>query len=259
MNKGENTMEIKIEGWNDNQYEIRANLIQEVLLIMNKYFATDYLNDFPFLIQHVSCADAGCSKDFPCTHPDRSKICITVENADWLQFIYQASHELCHISTSRKSLPQTLKWFDEFICCLSSWIVFYHIKTKGNKLLSTLYQANISELVMDYMGKLLLYRYPDNTIAVKNTQEFFQLNYSSYIQDQNLIKKHDVYYLSLCHALSYNFTSLSFVGKLHMIKTHNEMTIEQYLTEAIKLCDTNERNAIKIICDIFGFNVNFNI
>lgn len=252
-------MEIEIRGWNDHYNETRANLVKEVMLIMNEYFAIAYLNDFPLLIQHVSCADAKCSKDLPCTHPDRSKICITVENTDWLQFVYQVSHELCHISTSRKFLPQTLKWFDEFICCLSSWLVFYHIRIKGNKLLFALYQANISELVMNYTGKLLLYRYPDNTIAVKNTSEFFKTNYSLYIQDQDLIKKHDVYYLSLCHILSYNFTGLSFVGKLHKIETHDEMTIEEYLTEAIKLCDAKEINAIKIICNIFGLNVDFNI
>lgn len=249
-------MEIKIEGWNDNYNDIRANLIREVILIMNKYFAIDYLNDFPLLIQHISCADACCSKDFPCTHPDRSKICITVENTDWLQFIYQASHELCHISTSRTSLPQTLKWFDEFICCLSSWIVLYHISSNGSKLLSTLYQSDVSELVMSYMGKLLLYRYPDNTISVKNTTEFFKANYSLYVQDQNLIKKHDVYYLSLCHVLQYDFSGLSFVGKLHKIETTDEMTINEYLEEAIKLCDADERNAIKIICDIFGLDLN---
>lgn len=251
-------MEIKIFGWNDDYNETRVNIIQEVLSIMNEYFAIDYLEDYSLLIQHVSFADSGCSRDFPCTHPDRSKICITVDANDWLQFIYQVSHELCHFSTSRKTLPQTLKWFDEFICCLSSWVVFCHIKLNGSKVLSTLYQVDISELVMSYMGKLLLYRYPNNILAVENTKEFFKENYSLYIQDQNLIKKHDVYYLSLCIALHYIFSGLSFVGKLHMIETHEEMTIFEFLTEAVKLCNLNEISKIKVICGIFGLDINFN-
>ena len=253
-------MEIKILGWNDDYNEIRANLIQEALLIMNEYFAIDYLEDYPLLVQHVSFADAGCLRDFPCTHPDRSKICITVDANDWLQFIYQVSHELCHVSTSRKSLPQTLKWFDEFICCLSSWLVMYHIETFGSySLQNNLEVDDIKKEMLYYMGKILMYQYHSNVIAVEDTKKFFKENYSLYIQDQNSIKKHNVYYLSLCNELHYDFSGLSFVGKLHMIETHNEMTIEEYLTEAVKLCNLNEISTIEIICGIFGLDINFNV
>ena len=127
------------------------------------------------------------------------------------------------LQTSLVNLPQSLKWFDEFICCLSSWVVFYHIKTCGNSYFASLYTSDIKQEIMIYMGQILLYRYPNNVIAVQNTKEFFNQNYNLYIKDENLIKSHDVYYLSLCQALNYSFKGFTFIGKLHNIKTYDGM------------------------------------
>lgn len=249
-------MEIVVVGWKEG-LEARKNIISEVFCIMNEYFGIKDLGKYSLKIQNISCADNYCQKNLPCAHPDRTKICITVADNDWLMFIYQVSHELCHWVTSRGNLPQSLKWFDEFICCLSSWVVFYHIKIYGNSYLASLYTTDIKQAIMTYMGQILLYMYPNNVISVQNTKEFFNHNFDLYIKDENLIKLHDVYYLSLCHLLNYDFKGLTFIGKLHNIKTYDGMSIKNYLLEARKLCNDDEKAVINIISDIFGFDLKY--
>lgn len=126
-------MNVQIIGWNDGYDFIRKQIVCDVMNIMYTVFKNEalYVNDL--IICNKYSANCAYTDDNPCTHFDRSRICISSTGAFWCQFVHQLSHELCHCSTSRIQLPQSIRWFDEFICCCSSFLVekYISISTVG--------------------------------------------------------------------------------------------------------------------------------
>ncbi len=248
-------MIVCLKGWNDNANGVRLAICNDVIDIMICYFKIDYIKQYPLTLQHISCSELYCQHDFPCTHPDRSLICLTVFDYDWCKFVFQLSHELCHCSTSRKNLPQNIKWFDEFLCCFSSWVVINHyIKNVMPSSSEMFGNVKSTQDAFYYYYNLLLNQ--DNHIYdVFNTADFFSKNYDSYLKDENLIKQHDIYYLKFYDELNDDFTGLSFIGKLHLIDTEHNCDIAGYLTKLIKLCNDVEIRTISKICKLFGINL----
>lgn len=244
-------MTIQLRGWNDGNDYFRKQIISDVIEIMFRYFHNDALlnNDLQIISLHAS--DCPYADKNPCTHYDRSCVCLNVDGAYWCQFVHQLSHELCHCSTSRRTFPQKIKWFDEFICCCSSFLVETIMATESSQKYDYMFMEKTSEVFSSYIG----IKESEHIYEVDNVQEFFSRYRESYQQDENLIKKHDVYVRKLFEFLRGDFSGLSFVGKMYLVPIDNDMIIEQYLQRLLQICDEKERAIIYQICNIFGLKV----
>ena len=244
-------MTIQIEGWQDNNGSMREHIVRDVIDIMFRYFHNDALfkNDLHIIDIHAS--NCQWADENPCTHFDRSRICLNVNGAFWCQFVHQLSHELCHCSTSRLTLPQKIKWFDEFVCCCSSYLVETIMATEPTQRYEYMFLEGTREVFSDY----LKIESDGHIYYVDNIQEFFANHREMYQQNENLIKKHDVYVHALFGLLKGNFSGLSFVGKMYLVQTDGDMIIEQFLQRLVQLCDDKEKFVIYQICKLFDINL----
>ncbi len=247
-------MTVNLKGWNDSANDIRLAIYNDVVDIMNSYFKIDYIKQYPLTLQYISCSEPYCQHDFPCTHPDRSTICLTVFDNDWCKFVFQLSHELGHCSTSRHNLPKNIKWFDEFICCFSSWVVINHFVKNIMPSSSIMFGNNKSTQDAFYYYYNLLLAQDKHIYDITDTADFFLKNYDAYLKNENLIKQHDFYYIKFYDELEEDYHGLSFIGKLHLIDTENVCNIVDYLTKLIKFCNDTEKRLVKKICELFGIN-----
>ncbi len=233
---------ITVAGWNDECNAHRIILINEIYSVMNSVFNVEYISQYSLTVQNTAFSVPFCSYD-------RSKIHIASEGAYWCQFTYQLAHELCHCSTSRKQLPQNIKWFDELICCLSSWIVLNKFATNPSASIVLLYvredftKSAFANYVNDIVSKVDL---------TENTVEKFNKNYSEYKNNENLIKQHHIYYIKFYNALNGYFSGLSFVGKMHLVETNENMEFEEFIIKLKDLCDEKENSTLDSLLKILG-------
>lgn len=244
-------MNISICGWDDRLDNIRCKIIYDVINIMYRYFNNEILFRNDLIIYNIKSLDCLCAGEDPCTHYDRSHICLNVDGAHWCQFVHQLSHELCHCSTSRTQLPQNIKWFDEFICCCSSYLVELIISQETSGLYNYMFGESTSKNFADY----LLIEEKEHIYCVDSIRTFFKYNRKGYESDQNLIKKHDFYCVELFNKLNNNFNGLTFVGKMHLVQLFDCMNIEQFITALKAICDEKENNVINQIIDVFGIKI----
>lgn len=244
-------MNIQLGGWQDNCGIMREQIVRDVIDIMFCYFHNDALFKNDLQIIDIHTANCPWADENPCTHFDRSRICLNVQGTYWCQFIHQLSHELCHCSTSRHQLPQKIKWFDEFICCCSSYLVETIISLDRTHRYDYMFPGRAAEV----FGKYLRTKIDGNIYVVENTTEFFAVNRKKYEANQNLIKSHEVYIRSFFEALNGDFSGLSFVGKMYLVQTNDDMIIEEFLQKLLILCDTNEKLVIYQICKLFGIKL----
>lgn len=236
-------------GWNDGANCQREFIIREVANVLNNFYKNEYINVYP--LQICLRKNVMCNGDIthPCTHFDRSRICITTDEAYWCQFIFQFSHELCHCTTSRKNLPQNIKWFDEFICCFTSYFVLKQFENNSD-VISRLY-SNSMTTFSNYIKEIT----KGQIYTTQNTQEMFSEFYTDYLKHEDLIKQHDAYYTHFYEMMKGNFNGLSFIGKMHLVNTETVVDIVSYLEQLKKLCDKDETIKINMICDIFGISL----
>lgn len=241
-------MKIQIDGWNDGFNEIRKQIILDVLKIMQTFFKNEALYTNDLIICNIHSVKCHFADENPCTHFDRSRICITTTSSYWCQFVHQLSHELCHCSTSKTQLPQSIKWFDEFICCCSSFLVEKHISNSTNTQYNYMFGITTPKTFNDY----LKVKQDGHIYQIENIKAFVEKHRHQYVENENLIKKHDLYVLEFFNRINTNWQGLSFVGKMWKIDTTNSMSIEEYLSELHSICNSEERDALKIISDIFS-------
>lgn len=244
-------MNIQIGDWRDNSGGMREQIVRDVIDIMFRYFHNDALFKNDLQIIDIHTANCPWADENPCTHFDRSRICLNVQGAFWCQFVHQVSHELCHCSTSRQQLPQKIKWFDEFICCCSSYLVETIIAQETTQKYEYMFFGRTKESFLDY----LKIESEGHIYRVDNIQEFFADNKEQYLKNENLIKKHDVYVRTFFETLIGDFSGLSFVGKMYLVRTDDEMVVEDFLQQLLKLCDTKEQSIIYQICKLFGIKL----
>ncbi len=107
----------------------------------------------------------------------------------------------------------------------------------------------------EVFGKYLRTEIDGNIYVVEKTTEFFAINRKNYEANQNLIKSHEVYIRSFFETLNGDFSGLSFVGKMYLVRTDDEMVVEDFLQQLLKLCDTKEQSIIYQICKLFGIKL----
>lgn len=189
---------------------------------------------------------------------DRTRIYVSA--LDCYQFIYQFSHELCHCITSNKNLPQSIKWFDEFLACFTSYFVLKELSRKRkDKVLRSIFGDKYNISITNYVTNG---NYIDST---KKSQHYvgydgrlsnlFFENYNDFLQYEDKIKLFDCFFIKYYNDLNNNFSGLTFLGKLYKVKTSESITINKYLYEASKVCNNEEISAIEIICNIFGLTI----
>jgi len=237
-------MNIQIDVWKDHCGDIREKIVRDIIDIMFRFFHNDalFIND----LQIVDITDINCpyADENPCTHFDRSRVCLNAPSAYWCQFLHQLNHELCHCSTSCVTLPQKIKWFDEFICCCSAYLVEKIIAQNNHHKYDAMFLEVTSKIFTDY----LLIEQEGHIYHIDNSCDFFEKNKENYLRDENLIKKHDVYVRSFFDSLQDDFSGLSFVGKMCLVQIENDMYIGEYLLKLLALCNKNEKATIYQIC-----------
>lgn len=241
-------MEMQISGWDDGYNAIRIQIIKDVMNIMYTIFKNDALYENNLIISNSYSVDCAFADDEPCTHPDRSRICISSTGAFWCQFVHQLSHELCHCSTSRVQLPQPIKWFDEFICCCSSFLVETYISISTNGNYNYMFGNNTAKIFCEYLG----IEQSGHIYQVENTKEFFTIHRTQYETNQNLIKNHDVFVYEFFRRIGQNWSGLSFVGKMWKIKLDGCFSVEEYLSRLSISCTSEENVILNVIKEIFG-------
>lgn len=237
-------------GWNDNLNLQRTFIVHEIANKLNTFYKNEYINNYP--LQICLRKSVLCNDDYmhPCAHSDRSRICITTEGAYWCQFIFQLSHELCHCTTSRNTLPQSIKWFDEFLCCFTSYFILKQFEN-DYRVISVLFPNNFSAFTEYLQNEEFRHNY-----ETEDTCKMFEENFVKYLINENLIKDHDVYYIRFYDMLNNNFDGLSFIGKMHLVDTRSITNINDFLMELEKLCNTSEKGTLNLILSIFGLTQN---
>lgn len=243
-----NNLNIQITGWNDGFDYIRERIIRDILDIMYMFFKNDGLYESDLTICNITSVNCRYADDRPCTHPDRSKICINSSQRHWCQFVHQLSHELCHCSTSRCPLPLQIKWFDEFLCCCSSFLVEKYISTSTNEKYNYMFGNDTANAFGEYL-KTELNGHIYKTDNVKNM--FFRCR-ELYEKNQNLIKEHDVYVYEFFRRIGSNWHGLSFIGKMWKVNTDSCFSVEEFLSRLSLLCDSAEKEKLKTVVELFG-------
>ncbi|MDD4120569.1 MAG: hypothetical protein PHG90_03150 [Clostridia bacterium] len=244
-------MRIQIFGWNDKANEIRKKIVSDILGKLLIYFDCSYILRYDLKINYLGAIQCSYAHKLPCAHYDGSQICLTVADCHWCKFVYQLSHELCHCITFRRQLPQTIKWFDEFLCCFCSYFIENIIAYDNDNHYNYMFD-NANDVFKEYIE---LNKDQDSVYYVQDTKQFYRQNREKYINDQNLIKMHDVYYINFFNSLNGDYTGLTFIGKIHTINTFDGITIEQSINELLRICNDNEKRAVNNIIEIFGIDV----
>lgn len=245
-------MNICIQGWDDRYNLIRKKITIDVMTIMYMAFKNDALYINNLMICYSGSVNCPFSNDEPCTHFDRSSVCISSTGSYWCQFVHQLSHELCHCSTSRTQLPQSIRWFDEFICCCSSFLVEKYISMSINGKYDYMFGKNTAKTFCKYLE----IEQEGHVYNVENTKDFFAHYKAQYEANQNLIKKHDVFVHEFFRRVGQNRRGLSFIGKMWKVKLNDCCSIEEYLLRLSLLCNSEENEILNIAIELFGINLN---
>jgi hypothetical protein len=238
---GENSLE---------SYSIRQEICICIAKIISDFYKTNVMQ-YKLTILQIQDNICGTKDDLPCAHYDRSIICIGSKGFLWCQFVHQFAHELCHCTTSRKQLPQKIKWFDEFLCCFTSYFVEHQIATNADYDLSFCY-SKYKETFTEYKNS----KQQEHIYDCLDTKSSFLTNRNNYEADGNLIKKHDYYYIDLFNKLDNNFNGLSIIGKIHAIQLKHDPLVEDLLSALFQIANEKEQEVLNIIIDIFGVSKN---
>ena len=242
---------VMLKPWNDTHNRIRFQILLEVYQLVCHSFGGDYIKEFDLSVQSIDNKICNDSDEFPCTHPDRSIICIVEKGYDWWRFVHQISHELCHCITSRENLPQGIKWFDEFLCCFASYFVENMI-AQGKCLTESRICEDVPKTFQDYIKQ----RQNGHIYAIygNDTQTFFKTNYPLYLNDENLIKNHDVLFRTFFENLKGDYDGLTIIGKIHLIEKSADETVHGLLRKLKTLANNKEMAVIDIITVLFGLH-----
>lgn len=242
---------VMLKPWNDTHDQTRFQILLEVYQLVCRSFGGDYIKEFDLSVQSIDNKICNGSDEFPCAHPDRSMICITAKGSYWCKFVHQISHELCHCITSRANLPQGIRWFDEFLCCFASYFVENMI-AQGRCLAGSGIYEDISKTFADYAQG----RQQDHIYAIygNDTQTFFKTNYPLYLNDENLIKNHDVLFRTFFENLKGDYDGLTIIGKIHLIEKSADETVHSLLRKLKTLAKNKEMAVIDIITVLFGLH-----
>ncbi|MBQ9115062.1 MAG: hypothetical protein IJY07_03905 [Clostridia bacterium] len=244
-------MKITLNPWNDGLDNIRVRIINDVILILNNFLKNDalFLNDL--IIQYSGNSNCAFADDRPCTHFDRSIICISSTGSHWCQFVYQLSHELCHCSTSKVTLPKPIKWFDEFICCCASFLTEKYISMIATNQFDYMFGSRTKNVFTNHLASTQ----EDHIYQVPNVTSFFIEYRSRYENDENLIKKHDVYVHTFFKEINNDWRGLTFIGKMWKIDIGAIRTIEDYLMRLLNICNEIEKETLTIVINMFALKI----
>lgn len=243
-----NIVESNSSGWNENNQ--RVKLTETVGQILKDFYNCDFIFESPLSISALStkkCTDDNLQN--PCTCPDRKHICISSIGTSWCQYIYQLSHELCHNITSRRTLLQKVKWFDEFLCCFTSYFVLSQIAAG---------KYDLSYAYNDYKTIILNYRngkQDGHIYECNNMKNWFAEYRTKYENEQNLIKSHDFFHIKFYRLLNDNYKGLSFIGKLHDLELSADCVVENQIEALMPNLNYEEEKVVKIITDMFGLQI----
>ena len=219
-------MEMQISGWDDGYNAIRIQIIKDVMNIMHSVFKNDALYENNLIICNSYSVNCEFADDKPCTHFDRSRICIS----------------------STGDLPQPIKWFDEFICCCSSYLVEKYISISTNGKYDYMFGNNTAETFREYLE----IKQSGHIYQVNDCKDFFKINRTQYETDQNLIKNHDVFVYKFFRRIGQNWSGLSFVGKMWKVNLDGCYSIEEYLSRLSTISTSEENKILNVIKEIFG-------
>ena len=198
--------------------------------------------------------------NFPQVSEDRTEIYLSA--IDCYQFIYQFSHELCHCITSSYNVSNSIGGFDEFLCCFTSYFVLNNFsKRRGDKTLRSIFGDKYNISLNNYTrdGNFIDKKEKDRHILYhENPQALFKENRQNYINDKNLIKLHDIYYLQFFEKLLGDYKGLTFIGKIYEYPQKKTASAEELLQWLLSNANFYEIFAIKIVINIFGINFNVN-
>lgn len=96
-------MNIQIAGWNDDFNGIRKQIILDVMEIMQTFFKNEALYTKDLIICNIHSVKCPFVDENPCTHFDRSQICLTTTGLYWCQFVTSIKSRtlsLFHIKSS---------------------------------------------------------------------------------------------------------------------------------------------------------------
>lgn len=247
-------MEWKVEiiGWKDDFNDQRHFILKKIQEILRKYYNSSFIEEFPLTIGYRSstciCED---KSENPCSHPDRSRICLNVEDTYWCQYIFQLSHELCHCITSRNNLPKAIRWFDEFLCCFTSYFILKQFES-DYEIVNYLYPNN-KEAFKRYISDIEKLGLKSET----DPKKLFINKREEYLCNEDKIKKDDIYYLYLYRKLNTDFSGLSFIGKIHLIDFSEVRDVETLMSKLIADATENELGVLDIISDLFSLSIYF--
>lgn len=239
-------------GWGDRQFQKRKNIANKIALFLSLTYGNDFLKKEAIVIRPLSTHKQtfACNNiDNPCVCPGRHNICISSKGQYWCQFVYQLSHEFCHCITARLSLPQGVKWFDEFLACFTSLLVMDYL-SKDDMGIRKLYPTGFANVMREYLDTNYLCSM-DNDLD--NTQNLFAQNHQSYIADENYVKEHKEYALKLFYHVRSNRKGLTFIGKIRNYENVLCKNITVLLDLLRNECNQTEIEVIDYIADdIFG-------
>jgi len=112
-----------------------------VIILFEKYFGKEYVESFQVSILP--------SIGYPVAYRKQNIIFLSAKGLRWSQYVYQFSHELCHMMITG-NVPKHLRWFEETICELSSFFFL--------SLISEQWETNPPEHWRDYAPAFFKYK-----------------------------------------------------------------------------------------------------
>lgn len=171
---------IKTQNWGS----ARANEVLKILNAAHKTMSTAFDRSFPgniFIYQEIS-------DESPITLYERApcgayKIKLSATDYYWCQYIYQFSHEYCHVRTNYSIFNQRRKWFEESVCELASLYALKKMSASWKTKPPFPHLKDFSESLTDYVSDIMLD--PDHQLPEGvNFRDWFKANIRTLERDQ---------------------------------------------------------------------------
>jgi hypothetical protein len=185
-------------------------------------------------------------------------VLLNVQDKRWDQFVYQFSHELCHIftngeyrNTGRDEVAQDNQWFEEGLCETVSIVVLNRVASAWERSPPYSGWESYAPAFREYAQHLLSKRHRELP-ANKSFEEWYDENRDALRDNPYLREKTELLATQLLPLLENTPGSLQAIGYLNRQKSSSRESFEAYLASWYDSCPENYRDFIGQVMFLVG-------
>jgi hypothetical protein len=240
---------IKTPSWG----KAKANEVLKILNSALKTMNTAFDRSFPgniFIYQDFS-------DDSPITLYERSpcgayKINLNATDHYWCKYIYQFSHEYCHVRTNYSKVNQRTKWFEETICELASIYVLKKMSVSWKTNPPQPHLKDFSESLAEYVTLIILD--PDHKLSAGlNFGDWFKANLPVLERDQYIRDSNSLMALKLLPLFEEHPSLWNSMTYWNSWSNNQGNDIYNYFQSWLEILPEKNRKGAIALADIFNF------